>query len=133
MFITEITVKLADTDAAGVLFYGSYMKLAHEAYESFMEGIEFSLKHIISKSDFLLLIIHCEADFKKPMRLGDKYSITLKVENIGETSFVLDYSFTNTNAETLAVMKTVHVAIKKKNDQKIKLPENLRESLSKHV
>ena len=131
MYKNDYIVKLPDTDAAGILFFASYIKLAHEAYESFMIDIDFSLRYVIDDSDIFLLIAHTEADYKSSLRLEDQYSIDITVSKIGKTSFELDYQFLKDNNE-VAKIKTVHVATDKKSGRPTKLPEKLLEGLRKY-
>lgn len=130
MFTIDFSVRLPDTDAAGILFFGNYFRLAHDAYEAFMESIGFSLRHIVQEADFLVLIGHTEADYNKPLRLGDRARVELEVENIGRTSFVLSYSLRDVHNDIAATVKTVHVTVDKKSGDKIPLPEKLREKLA---
>ena len=95
MYKIESKTKLPDTDAAGILFFANYFKLAHEAYESFMDSIDFGLNYIINQSDILILIAHAESDYKSSLRLSDEYELSISVEKLGKTSFVLAYEFTN--------------------------------------
>ena len=129
MYTMNATVRLPDTDAAGILFFGNYFRLAHDAYEAFMESIGFSLRHIVQEADFLVLIAHTEADYKKPLRLVDRASVELVVVSIGQTSFVLSYYFKDAQNDVAAKVKTIHVTVDKKSGDKIPLPEKLREKL----
>ena len=95
-----------------------------------MESIGFNLRYIIQEADFLVLIGHTEADYNKPLRLGDKATVELKMENIGRTSFVLSYSLRDVHNDIAATVKTVHVTVDKKSGDKIPLPEKLREKLA---
>ena len=131
MYKNDYVVKLPDTDAAGILFFASYIKLAHEAYESFMVDIEFSLRYVIEDSDIFVLIVHTEADYKSSLRLEDNYSIDISVSKIGRTSFELEYQFLMDNNE-IAKIKTVHVATGKKSGRPIRLPEKLLDGLKKY-
>ena len=133
MYKTEAKIKLPDTDAAGILFYGNYFKLAHEVYESFMEEIDFSLSYVLNDADILLLIVHAESDYKNSLRLGENYTVGLKVESIGRTSFVLSYEFSNGSGDINATLKTAHVAVSKDSNKPVGLPENLREKLQKYT
>ncbi len=130
MFTIDFSVRLPDTDAAGILFFGNYFRLAHDAYEAFMESIGFSLRYIVQEADFLVLIAHAEADYEKPLRLGDRATVELEVENIGRTSFVLSYSLRDVHNDIAATVKTVHVTVDKKSGDKVPLPEKLREKLA---
>ncbi len=122
-------VWLPDTDAAGILFFGNYFRLAHDAYEAFMESLGFDLGRILRETDFRPLIAHAEADYKKPLPLGERVTIELTVAKIGQTSFHLRYSLKDSCDEVAATLETVHVAIDKKSGNKIPLPDELREKL----
>lgn len=128
MFETQTDVKLHDTDAAGILFFANHFRIAHSTYESFMKSIGCGLDYIIRESDYLLLIVHAEADYKRSLFLGDNFTISLKAE-IGRTSFVLAYSFTDAQGNVASILRTVHVAIDKKTREKIPLPEKVRQGL----
>ena len=129
MFETETDVKLQDTDAAGILFFANHFRIAHTAYEAFMKAIDCSLNHIIRESSYLLSIVHAEADYKGPLSLGDKFSISMRAD-VGETSFTLSYAFTDANGNVAAEVRTVHVAVDKRTGRKIPLPEKVKNGLS---
>jgi len=131
MYKKEYFVTLPDSDAAGILFFGNYLKLAHVLYEEFMAEIGFSLRYIIDKAEFLVLIVHSEADYKKSLYLGDTYSLGLTVSQIGNSSFELSYKFTNAESTIIAEVKTVHVVVSKKSKKAIRVPETLKEQLAK--
>lgn len=133
MYRIENSVKLTDTDAAGILFFANYFRLAHEAYESFMDSIDFGLSVILDESDFLLLIAHAESDYKESLRLGQQYSIEISVENIGSKSFRLMFEFLNGSDVSIATVSTIHVAVDKATDQTISLPPKLRDALTAHL
>ena len=133
MYKIESKTKLPDTDAAGILFFAGYFKLAHEAFESFMDSIDFSLNYIIDQADFMVLIAHAESDYKSSLRLGDKYELILRVEKLGRTSFVLAYEFTNGKGDLTAALKTVHVAVSKESQKPVSLPQSLRDPLAEHT
>ncbi|NVL90893.1 MAG: acyl-CoA thioesterase [Desulfobacterales bacterium] len=130
MFETEINVKLHDTDAAGMLFFANHFRIAHTAYEDFMKSINCSLDYIIRESDYLIPIVHAEADYERGLYLGEKFTISLKAE-VGQTSFTLSYLFKDEDGNVAARLRTVHVTISKKNGEKIPLPENVRQGLRK--
>jgi len=130
MYKNDYVVKLPDTDAAGILFFANYIKSAHEAYESFMEEIDYSLRYIIDDSDIFILIAHAEADYKSSLRLEDRYSIDINVFKIGKTSFGLNYSFVKDQKE-IAVVKTIHVVTDKKTGKPQRLPEKLLDGLKR--
>ena len=133
MFIYKTTIKMHDTDAAGIIFFGNQFKWVHEAYESYLEAAGFSFATILRKTDFFIPIVHAEADFKSPLFVGDKITIAVKLEKIGQSSFVFDYTIQNAKQKIVGTAKTVHVTTGKKTHKKIPLPRNFRIALTKSV
>jgi 1,4-dihydroxy-2-naphthoyl-CoA hydrolase len=126
MFETVTHVKLHDTDAAGVVFFANYFRIAHTAFEALMKSIGVGLDHIIREANYLILIAHADADYERPLILGEKVSISVRAEKTGESSFVLTYEFRDAEARTAARVRTVHVAIDKQAGSKTPLPEKIR-------
>jgi 1,4-dihydroxy-2-naphthoyl-CoA hydrolase len=120
--------KLHDIDAAGVMFFASYFRLAHDAYESFMEELGFSLAGLVRQGR-LLPLVHSTADFLQPIRHGDALQIHVHISRIGDSSFTLDYQFVTDKGMQACRMQTRHVLISPENRQPLSLPEPLRQAL----
>jgi 1,4-dihydroxy-2-naphthoyl-CoA hydrolase len=121
-------VRLHDTDAAGVLFFAHLLRHAHDAYESLMGAAGFPLKSLLGNG-IALPIVHAEADFKAPMRLGDRIRVEVTVADIRRRSFSLDYRFLDSQGLLLARAGTVHVL--KGPGQNPPLPTALSQALSR--
>jgi 1,4-dihydroxy-2-naphthoyl-CoA hydrolase len=120
--------KLHDIDAAGVMFFASYFRLAHDAYEGFMAEIGFSLPELIRQGRRLPLV-HSSADFLQPIRHGDSLQVHVRIERIGDTSFTIDYLFVTDRGMQAARLQTRHVLINPENRRPLTLPEPLRRAL----
>jgi 1,4-dihydroxy-2-naphthoyl-CoA hydrolase len=131
MFVWRTTVKLHDTDAAGLLFYGHQFKIAHDCYEAMMATIGFPLSAVIRECDFALPIVHAEADYKRALFVDDSLDIHLKLDHIGSSSYVLAYDIRGADGVTVGTVKTVHVVVDKKTGRKMPLPEKLRSALQR--
>lgn len=129
MYIYRTTIKMHHTDAAGLLFFASQLQIAHEAYESFLESIDFSLAYLLRESNFILPIVHVEADYLVPLFVGDKIMVKVQTGKIGRSSFSLTYDFTNENDHAVGTVRTIHVAIDKVNKSKVMLPDKLKNAL----
>jgi len=129
MFETKTNVKLQDTDAAGVMFFVNYFRIAHTAYEAFLKSIGCGLDYIIRQSDYLILIARAEADYMRAFQLGDVITVELKVGRIGETSFDITTVLRDDQGRVGATVKTVHVTVSKQTAEKIALPDQVRRGL----
>lgn len=131
MFELAYSVKMFDTDASGYLFFTSQMRMAHEAYERFMESANLGISHILRASDFLLPIVHAETDYAGPSSVGDSLAIQVTAERVGKTSFTLFYRFLNEDKELVGTARTVHVAIDRDAHAKRELPDELRQAVTR--
>ncbi|MCB9771859.1 MAG: acyl-CoA thioesterase [Candidatus Omnitrophica bacterium] len=131
MFTYKTTIKLHETDAAGLLFFSQQFKLIHDAYEELLDsrGIGFSV--MLREKSYFLPIVHAESDYKKPLFVGDRLTIKVSVSHIGETSFSFSYQLLKNSNILVGTAKTVHVTISKKTGKKIPLPKEMRKALGK--
>jgi len=130
LFVYQVKVKLHHIDAAGLMFFGCYFYLAHDAYEAFLEEISFAIEDILQQ-DFLIPLTHAEADYTAPVRLGDTLTIELRIKEIGDTSFTVHYNISDQFERPVAMVKTVHTTISQHNFKSINIPPNLREALQR--
>lgn len=127
-FLYETTVRLHDTDAAGVLFFGHLFRHLHDAYESFMASLGYPLPALIAPADdrqpLPLPIVHAQADYLRPVRHGERLRLCLTVAEVRTRSFALEYVLEDTAGTVRARGRTVHVAA-----VEARLPEGLRQAL----
>ncbi len=132
-FIHELRVRLHDTDAAGVLFFGHLFRHLHDAYESFMADIGFPIHALIRPADpqsgLALPIVHAEADYTRPLRQGDAVRIVLRVTELRNRSFAVDYLVEDAKGRPCARARTVHVVAGREDAESAQLPERLRLAL----
>lgn len=131
VFTYTTTVRLHLTDAAGILFFGNYFVLAHDAYEAFVTASGFSFRSILEHESFMVPIVHAEGDYKQPLRVSDQITIDVGLDRLGESSYALFYHLKNQEGELVAALKTVHVVVDKHTFQKLPLSPTLREALEK--
>lgn len=115
-------IYLRDTDATGVLYFTEQLRMALETLEEC-----FSLKQLLEKEAFLMPIVHAEADYFAPLRVGDEVEISIFCEKIGTTSFSLSYHFFDSKRKIeVGRAKIVHVAVSKETKVSISLPHHLK-------
>lgn len=131
MFSYSTTIKLHETDAAGLLFFSNQFKLLHDGYEALLESIGFGFARMLREKDYFLPIVHASSDFKAPLFVGDKITIFIKVGHIGQTSFTFEYVLKNAVQKVVGTGRTVHVTINKKTRTKIPLPPDMKQTLKK--
>ena len=128
MYRTKVRISFHDTDPGGILFFANLLKHAHNVYEEFLESLELK-RNFFFDEEYILPIVHTEADFMRPVRAGDTLNVGLKVINLKENSFELSYRFFGPDEELKAEAKTVHVAVNKRSFTKTSLPDELTRHL----
>ncbi len=124
MYQTDVKVYFYDADPAGIIFYASIFKFAHYAYEDLMRhfGLE---RNYFFDDELILPIIHTQADYFSPIKVGEKLIISVTVSQLRDNSFELSYKFTDENEKIRASAKTVHVCVSKAGFKKVKIPAEL--------
>jgi 1,4-dihydroxy-2-naphthoyl-CoA hydrolase len=119
------TVRLADTDAARVVYFASILRICHEAYEESFNAAAVKLWSLLTEGEILLPIVSCQARFLRPIFYGDQLSIVLHSQSIEASEYQVNYQITPAANPTkvLAVAETCHVCIDSQSRQRQKLPD----------
>jgi YbgC/YbaW family acyl-CoA thioester hydrolase len=130
LFKINYKINFAETDPGGILFFAEFLKIAHISYERFFENLQLDRNYFLDE-EFVLPIVHTEADYLSPVKFGDELICELTVGKIGETSFELNYILKN-NGTIAAKISTKHVVVLKKKFQKTQIPSQLRNRLKEN-
>lgn len=132
MFISYNKVRMHDTDMAGILYFPRQYRFAHDALEDLVENEGIGFDQLFHKEHFVFVIVHSEADYFAPLKVGDKLEVHTSVKHIGTSSFTVEYKIYKTDGSLVGTAQTVHVALDSKSRKKIPIPEKLRHILVKH-
>lgn len=122
----DTVIRLQHTDAAGVIFFARLFDLAHLAYEDLLDRLGHSLPPDLAAAPVGYPIVASSAEYQAPLRLGDRVTIGVRVADVKERSFALEYAFTMASGALAATARTVHMAVGEESDQ---LPEALAQVL----
>jgi YbgC/YbaW family acyl-CoA thioester hydrolase len=130
-FEHRMRVRFADVDAAGIIFFSRYFEYAHATYEEWMRAAGMPIEDLIGKREFGMPLVHADADFHSPARLGEELSLGVLVERLGETSvsFVIPVALRSTG-EKRATVRTTHVCIDPKTFRARPWPEAIRAAMA---
>ena len=129
MFTYQTTVRLYDTDAAGLLFFGNHFRIIHAAYEAYFESQGLGMGNIIRDGELVLPIVHAEADYDEPMFVGNKLTVELSADRPTTHSYTLHFLLKNDEGRRVASVKTVHVCVDNRTNKKTPLPEKMRKAI----
>ena len=121
------TVRLADTDAAGVVFFARYLNLCHEAYEEALAAAGLPLQDFLGGAGIVVPISRSEADYKRPLRVGDRLRITVAPEGLTESSFALRFELFKLGppVKLAGSVRTEHVCTSPAKRERAPLPPGL--------
>jgi 1,4-dihydroxy-2-naphthoyl-CoA hydrolase len=125
----DLTIRLGQTDAAGVVYFARYFDLAHDVYERALAEAGLPLTPEMLGGGVLLPIVHAEASYAAPLHVGDHVAVTLGTEDVRERSFSLVYGFSRDGTHVCRV-RTVHVAVNAADFRPTVLPESVRTVLT---
>jgi 1,4-dihydroxy-2-naphthoyl-CoA hydrolase len=119
------TVRFGDTDAAGVMHFPQLLHWCHEAYEESLERFGIPPAEIFPTPEqqlaVALPVVHCSADFLRPLVCGDPLAIQLEPRRLDPGCFELVYHFRR-DEEPVAQALTRHLAIDSSSRRRCPLP-----------
>jgi 1,4-dihydroxy-2-naphthoyl-CoA hydrolase len=133
MFTCKTNVRMNDTDAAGVIYFANQFRIAHEAFEQFLDSVNLGVSHMLENTEYRFPIIHAEADYRAPLKVGDALTIHMTVDRVGDSSVALLFSLLDRHDKEVGTVKIVHVAVDKATWKKRPLPQELRSVFEKHL
>lgn len=119
------TIRLGDTDAAGRIYVSNYIRLAHDAYEEWLSIAGIEIADCIAGKLPILPIVHVEADFSRPVNVGEILAIQVLALQSGTSSFETRYEFMNEEHEAVAEVRMKHVAVDVSSGESTQLPQAL--------
>lgn len=133
-FTYRRTIRFADTDAAGVVFFPNYFSICHEAYEESLaaDGIEF--QSFFSEHGVAVPVSKSQADYVRPLTCGDKVSVTLTPSLLGPDSYAISYELHRLgHPDRLAArVRTEHVCMSSHARERHALPPAIAAWIKHH-
>ncbi|ACK68923.1 thioesterase superfamily protein [Gloeothece citriformis PCC 7424] len=125
MMIYYRTVRLGDTDAAGVVYFATALSICHEAYEASLEQAYINLRKFFNDPEQAIPIVHGEIDFFRPLFCGEKLEIHLLARQLKDSEFEIEYQIFkgSSEGEKAARALTRHVCINPISRQRSRLPD----------
>ncbi len=123
-------VYLRDTDATGVIYFTEQLRLAVEVFEDYLASCGIGVYKILDGGEVVFPIVHVEADYVKPIFVGDELEIFLSIKEIGDRSFTLGYSFYRDGGE-VGRAAIVHVCMHREDKVAVPIPPGLLVELTR--
>ena len=130
-FLSEVTVRFYEVDRAGIAFFGRVFEYCHVAFEEMLAAAENDLTSVFDDEGWGMPLVHTEADFKSPMRMGERLTVALTVERIGDSSITFAYRLTGPKGDLKATARLIHSVINLSTFRKRSMPERILKGLDR--
>ena len=138
-FTIEERVRWGDVDAAGIIFYGSYIRFFEIGETELFRTVGLPYGKVFDDLNIWLPRVHLECDFHRAAQMDDLLQVSVHVGKIGRTSLRLNFEVRKKNEageieETL--MATAHfvlVATDREDLKPLPVPEQLRHALEPYL
>ena len=128
-FSFQRSIKFADTDAAGVVYFANLLSICHEAYEAYLtETLDLDLKEFFQDKSTAIPIIHADIDFTQPLFCGDRIVVSILPQLINDKVFEMKYQINKDNI-TVAKAVTRHICINPQTRKTKALPSIFSETM----
>ena len=126
-FVIPIQPRYADFDMLGHLNNATYVTYYEVARLHYFYEIGWSLKDVSN------VVAHLDIDFLIPILPASKVVCSIKTISLGSKSFQMQYELTSTDGSICySKSHSVQVCIDKINGKAIKMPNNVRQMLTKY-
>ncbi len=138
-FSIEERVRWGDVDAAGIIFYGSYIRFFEIGETELFRAVGLPYGKVFEELNIWLPRVHLECDFHRAAQMDDLLQVSVYVGRIGHTSLRLNFEVRKKN-ETGEIeedlMATAHFVLVSTDRVKLKplpVPEELRRALIPYI
>ena len=127
-FVERRAIRFQDIDAAGIIFYPRVLEMFHDAYAGFLAFAGSPLREVMQRDSWLAPVRHAEADYFKPLRLGDEVRVEICRAHAAETEATLGYRIARGD-EVCVVGQVVHTFVERATFKRTPLPAEVRRAL----
>jgi|GEM_PF-88122 len=120
-FVTQVRVRYADTDAEGVVYYGSYLVYFEVARVELLRELGCPIGEARDRG-LVFPAVSATCDYRRPGRVDDLLDVRLWLGRVGRASFDFAYQVCR-DGEVLADGTTRHAAVDVDSGRAVALPD----------
>lgn len=130
-FVIEDRVRWGDVDAAGIIFYGAYIRFFEIAETELFRAVGLPHSVMFEELDVWLPRVHLECDFQHVARLDDLLEVSVYVGRFGNKSMRLDFEVRRKGDELpIARAHFVLASVRRDTFETVPIPDRLRSRMA---
>jgi acyl-CoA thioesterase FadM len=114
-----------------VLFFGRIFEVVSDAYEDLIRSSFIAFDEPFPKRDYLVPIVHVDADYQQPIRVGEEVRVQLEIIRIGESSMAYNFLVVGADDKACVSGKVVHTFVDAGTFSTIAMPDEVRSVLER--
>lgn len=130
-YTIEERVRWGDVDAAGIIFYGAYIRFFEFAETELFRTVGLPYSVMFEELDVWLPRVHLECDFHHAAKLDDLLEVAIYVGRFGNKSMRLDFEVRRKGDETMiAQAHFVLASVRRDTFETVPIPDALKVRLA---
>jgi YbgC/YbaW family acyl-CoA thioester hydrolase len=133
-YTIEERVRWGDVDAAGIIFYGAYIRFFEFAETELFRAVGLPYSVMFDELDVWLPRVHLDCDFHHAARLDDLLEVSVCVGRFGNRSMHLNFEVRRKGEELLiAQAHFVLASVRRDKFETVRIPDELRVRLAPYT
>lgn len=127
---TEVRVRLSETDAVGIVFFGSYSAYMDVGRMDYLNHL--GLQHFDGRVKGLLpgAVVGATLDFRSPARYNDVLLVDTRIAALGRTSYSFDFLISQKRTREVTALGTLTLVWLDPEFRPCALPDEFRRVVS---
>lgn len=128
-FQTEVRVRLAETDAVGIVFFGSYTAYMDVGRMDYLNHLGLT-RHEGTVRDLIPgAVVHAEMSYHAPARYNDVLVLNVRLAALGETSYTFHFLIENKRDRSVSATGVMKLVWLDAGFEPTPLPEDFRSTV----
>lgn len=133
-FTIEEHVRWSDTDRAGIIYYGQFLRFFEIAETELFRSVGLPYSDVFERFDIWLPRVQIHFDFRKPLLLDDLIEVSAYVGRFGTKSLTLRFEVNKKGeAELVAEGHVVLACVSRSSFKSVSIPAEIIEALRPYL
>lgn len=129
-FHVDEPVRWSDVDAAGVVYFGAFVRFFEIAEEELFRAAGMPYGIVFDRFDCWLPRVKYTCEFRAPARLGEMLHVCAGVRRLGDKSLTLAFTIDRQDGQRVADCEIVLVCVDRQTWKGKTVPQGLRAALA---